>query len=223
MRCSWTAKRLGRYVDLDLATWERILIRLHLGSCSQCHARYEALEPLGGWLATSPGPEPSSQLEVKILSALSVEALHRKNPWIAWHQFKLRLRNLMRPVAVPALGGLLIALVVVPTLLSAFWMEPTARANDIPLRLLATPVATEPVMTRPSPYPVGCGFTVLAYIDARGAVYDYFVAGGEPPDERMRGELASVLLTSVFEPAQRFGRPVPGKRVILFQRISSEV
>lgn len=223
MRCGWVAERLGRYVDLDLATWERALVRLHLTTCAKCHARYEELEPLGGWLASSSGPQPSSHLEIKILSALSIEALHKNNPGIAWHQFKVRLGNLVRPVAVPAIGGLVMALVIVPTLLSAFWMEPTARANDIPLRLLATPVATEPVMTRPSPYPVGCGFTVLAYIDARGAVYDYFVAGGEPLDERMRGELASALLTSVFEPAQRFGRPVPGKRVILFQRISSEV
>lgn len=223
MRCTWVAKRLGRYVDLDLALWERALVRLHLTSCGKCHAQYEELEPLGGWLASSSGPPPSSQLEIKILSALSIEALRRSNPGIAWDQFKVRVGNLVRPVAVPAIGGLVMALVIVPTLLSAFWMEPTARANDIPLRLLASPVATEPVMTRPSPYPVGSGFTVLAYIDARGAVYDYFVAGGEPPDERMRGELASALLTSVFEPAQRFGRPVPGKRVILFQRISSEV
>ena len=223
MRCSWVAKRLGRYVDLSLAMWERALVRLHLTSCAKCHARYEELEPLGGWLASSAGPQPSSQLEIKILSAFSIEALRRNNPGIAWRQLRVRLGNLVRPVAVPAIGGLVIALVLVPTLLSAFWMEPTARANDIPLRLLATPVATEPVMTRPSPYPVGCGFTVLAYIDARGAVYDYFVAGGEPPDERMRGALASALLTSTFEPAQRFGRPVPGKRVILFQRISSEV
>lgn len=223
MRCTWIANRLRRYVELDLAMWERALVRLHLTSCTKCHARYEELESLGGWLASSAVPQPSSQLEIKILSALSVEALHRSNPGIAWQQFKVRLGNLVRPVAVPAIGGLVVALVIVPTLLSAFWMEPTARANDIPLRLLATPIATEPVMTRPSPYPVGCGFTVLAYIDARGAVYDYFVAGGEPLDERMRGELASALLTSVFEPAQRFGRPVPGKRVILFQSITSEV
>lgn len=223
MRCKWVAERLGRYVDLDLAIWERIIVRLHLTRCASCHARYEAMEQVGGWLSSATGLQPSSQLEIKILSALSIEALHRRNPGIAWHHFKVRLGNLVRPVAVPAIGGLVMALVIVPTLLSAFWMEPTARANDIPLRLLATPIATEPVMTRPSPYPVGCGFTVLAYIDARGAVYDYFVAGGEPPDERMRGELASALLTSVFEPAQRFGRPVPGKRVILFQRISSEV
>lgn len=223
MRCTWIANRLRCYVELELAMWERALVRLHLTSCAKCHARYEELESLGGWLASSAVPQPSSQLEIKILSALSIEALHRSNPGIAWHQFKVRLGNLVRPVAVPAIGGLVMALVIVPTLLSAFWMEPTARANDIPLRLLATPIATEPVMTRPSPYPVGCGFTVLAYIDARGAVYDYFVAGGEPLDERMRGELASALLTSVFEPAQRFGRPVPGKRVILFQSITSEV
>jgi len=77
-------------------------------------------------------------------------------------------------------------------------------------------------MTLPSPYPVARDYTVTVYIDKRGGVYDFRVEHGGPLDGRMRGELASVLLTSKFEPAQHFGRPMMGQRVILFQRIDSK-
>ncbi len=133
----------------------------------------------------------------------------------------MKLGNLVRPVAVPALGGLLFALVLLPMLLSAFWIEPTVHANDIPLLILATPVVKAPVLTLPSPYPVSQDLIVVAYIDHRGGVYDYKVAGDEPLDDRMRGQLANALLTSKFEPAQRFGQPILGQRVILYQRVNS--
>ncbi len=133
----------------------------------------------------------------------------------------MKLRNLIRPLAVPALGGMLVALVLVPALLSAFWMAPTAYADDIPLRFLAHPLVSAPVMAMRSPYPVDHDFTVLVYIDMRGRVYDYKVASDEPLGQRMRGQLGNALLTSKFEPAQRFGQPISGHAVILFQRIDS--
>lgn len=221
MQCEWIKRRLLRYVEFDLGPVERLMVRLHLTRCSECHALYEQSEALDTLIAAPPAPPPG--LEIRILSALSFETLRRRQPGFRWRSLRVRLGNLVRPVAVPAVGGMLVALVLLPAFLSAFWFEPTAHAEDIPLRFLAEPLVTAPVMALPSPYPVGRDFTVLAYIDERGGVYDYRVAGGQPLDKRTRGELASALVTSRFEPAQRFGRPILGQRVILFQRIDSRV
>ncbi len=222
MHCNWARQRIRRYADFELGFLEKAFLRFHLSYCTKCHAQYEQSEMLDEWLCAMPDPTPPASLEIRILSAFSIEAQRRRDPGIEWRKLKIRLANLLRPVAVPAVGGLLVALVIVPAMLSAFWVEPTASADDVPLLFLAKPLVTAPFMTLPSPYPVARDYTVLAYIDDRGGVYDFRVAGGEPLDERMRGELASALLTSKFEPAQRFGKPMMGQRVILFQRIDSQ-
>lgn len=221
MDCGWVKKRLVRYVESDLMSFESMLLRLHLTRCNECYKHYERLDATSGLLAAIPRPVPSPRLQTRILSAFSIEVLRRSDPTLSWRRRRLKLGNLLRPVAVPALGGMLVALVIVPVLLSAFWMGPTAHADDIPLRLLAHPLATAPVMAMRSPYPVDHDFTVLVYIDMHGGVYDYEVASDEPLDRRVRGQLGNALLTSRFEPAQRFGQPIPGHAVILFQRIDS--
>lgn len=223
MRCAWARKRLARYADadIDLGPVESALLRLHLARCPDCHARYERLEVASAMLGALPRPRPSNYLETAILSALSVEVLRRNQPGLRWHRRKLKLSNLMRPLAVPVVGGMLLALVLVPALLSSLWVTPIAYADDIPLRFLAKPIVTAPVMVMRSPYPVDRDFTVLAYIDSQGEVYDYQVAHDETLDARMLGQLGNALLTSRFEPAQRFGQPTLGRAVILFQRIES--
>ena len=222
MHCNWAIQRIGRYIDFELGFLEKTLLRFHLSYCATCHAHYEESESLGGWLGAVPDPAPPASLEFRILSAFSIEAQKRRDPGIALRKLKIRLSNLVRPVAVPAVGGVLLALVLVPAMLSAFWAEPTASADDVPLRFLAQPLVTAPFMTLPSPYPVARDYTVTAYIDERGGVYDFRVEYGGPLEGRMRGELASALLTTKFKPAQRFGRPMMGQRVILFQRIDSK-
>lgn len=221
MRCVWIRNRIDRYARDGLGPLDRALVRHHLTRCARCHESYERRDALALELAALPSRRPSRDLEVRILSAVSRERLKRSQPGVRWVRTKIKVGNVLRPVAVPALGGLLIALVLVPTLLSAFWMEPAVYADDIPLRILATPVVKAPMMTLPSPYPVARDLIVLAYIDHRGGVYDYKVASSEPLDQRVRGQLANALLTSKFEPAQRFGQPILGQRVILYQRVNS--
>lgn len=219
MRCNWVEKRIVRYVESDLSAFASMLLRFHLSRCARCHAHYECRETTSALLAAIPRPVPSPRLETRILSAFSLEVLRRSDPSLSWRRRQLKLANLLRPVAVPALGGVLLALVIVPALLSAFWMAPIAYADDIPLRLLAHPLATAPVMALRSPFPVDHDFTVLVYIDKHGGVYDYEVASDEPLDRRMRGKLGNALLTSQFEPARRFGQPIPGQALVLFQRV----
>ena len=221
MTCRWTSRRLDRYRECALGVAETLLIRWHLASCAQCHAQNEREEIIGSLLTSLPVAAPPKSLEVRILSALSVEALMRDRPLMAWGRRKVRFGNWLRPITVPVLGGLMLALILVPLLLSAFWMEPVALADDVPLRFLASPVVSAPMMTLPSPYPVAGEIAVVAYIDAHGGVYDYLIATQGPLEGRARRQLANTLLTSKFRPATRFGQPVASRRVILFQRVET--
>ncbi len=221
MTCRWVMNRLAQYVDCAVGPIEAALVRFHLVRCAACYERYEHLEFARNMVRAFPPPRPSPNFETRLMSAFSIEAVRRSHPGWAWQRLRLKLDNLMRPLALPAFGGMVLALVLVPALLSAFWMEPTAHADDIPLRLLAQPLVTAPVMVMRSPCGVDRDYTVLAYIDQDGGVYDYTVATDEPLNNRMLGQLGNLLLTSRFQPAQRFGQPTLGQAVILFQRVES--
>ena len=221
MTCGWVSRRLERYRECALGLPETQLVRWHLTRCAKCHAQNEREEAIGNVLVALPVAAPPSRLEVRILSALSVEALMHDRPLMSWKNRQVRFGNWLRPITVPILGGLLLALILVPMLLSAVWMEPVVHADDVPLRLLASPVVSAPMMTLLSPYPVSDEIAVVAYIDSHGGVYDYMIVTQGTLEGRVHRRLANTLLTSKFRPATWFGQPVPSSRVILFQSVES--
>ena len=60
---------------------------------------------------------------------------------------------------------------------------------------------------------------IEAYVNGAGQVYDYRIVSG-PTDKATRAQVENLLLWSRFEPARRFGQPVPGLAVLSFSGVS---
>ena len=60
---------------------------------------------------------------------------------------------------------------------------------------------------------------IEAYVNGAGQVYDYRIISG-PTDEATRAQVENLLLWSRFEPARRFGQPIPGLAVLSFSGVS---
>jgi hypothetical protein len=60
---------------------------------------------------------------------------------------------------------------------------------------------------------------IEAYVNGSGQVYDYRIVSG-PTDDATRQQVENLLLWSRFEPARRFGQPVPGMAVLSFSGVS---
>jgi hypothetical protein len=60
---------------------------------------------------------------------------------------------------------------------------------------------------------------IEAYVNGSGQVYDYRIVSG-PTDDATRAQVENMLLWSRFEPARRFGQPVPGLAVLSFSGVS---
>jgi hypothetical protein len=60
---------------------------------------------------------------------------------------------------------------------------------------------------------------VEAYVNSAGRVYDYRIVSGRD-DAASRARVETLLLFSVFAPAQVFGEPVRGVAVMTFSGIS---
>jgi hypothetical protein len=126
---------------------------------------------------------------------------------------RFRLRDMLRPLMLPATGGVLSAVV-----LFSMWVVPTyplraKMAVDIPTSLKTIPIT--------EPFNASTGFTdsvlVDVEVDDQGRFVDYQVVSGASAvsDPATRRRMENLLLSIKFAPATSFGMPMAGKARVL--------
>jgi hypothetical protein len=152
------------------------------------------------------------------LRVLASHELSRQRSRASWRtmlaslrdRVDLTLQNLMRPVALPAAGGVLAALLMFAMLVPELNFRHNFR-NDVPL---GSGIYTNASLLEISPFcNVEKEAVVELTIDERGRITDYEVSEGQ-----MTKELANDLMFSRFSPATHFGLPTPGKYYLTFRR-----
>ncbi len=216
MSCRFASSLIAAYVEGQLDPARRWVVRRHLLACTACYEDYERSEAVGD-LVERVGPRVvPSDLHVQIMSAVSRQSVRYQ--WLRW---KYDLRNLMRPIAVPAAGGLLSAVVLFGILMSGLAASGPGLNSDIPITYFATTWVTDPSLRSPPPFGIDKNVVVEAFVDGRGAVYDFRVVRlptTHPADHtKLKSDLAHVLLTATIDPATIWGQPVRGKMLISFQ------
>ncbi len=216
MDCPTERKRIADYVDDELGMGSRWLLRRHLQSCARCFAEYERLEGLRGIVRSLPQPRSPKSLRTQILLRIS-----RLETWNLWPRWKLRLQNFLQPLAVPVTGGVVAAVLSFGSLMSHLWISPREWTDDVPLRYFANAWISDPAMRVPSPLAISGEFTVEAFIDDQGRMYDFRLIHLPPQIGRdeLRMQLATALLTTRFRPAMNFGRPVRGRILISYVQV----
>lgn len=214
MTKSWAKRNLTAYIEGELGPVSCWLMRQHLTFSPELHDEYEAresAESLSALLRHLSSVQPPADLSMRIRLAVS----HESSPRF-WARWKIHIDNLMRPLAVPAAGGVLAAVMSFTTLMGSVGMTPRMFAEDVPLAFFDKAFVATPEMSMPTPFSVTEETLVLAFIDGEGSVYDFRVISndGKRPNPKLTAELASALVTTRFEPAMNFGRPVPGTMLI---------
>lgn len=122
----------------------------------------------------------------------------------------LTFENVMRPLAVPAAGGIFAAV-----MLFGMWVVPTypvqaesSQRNDVP-----TPLTTTAKVRPFSALGTINGDVLLdVTVDDQGRVVDYaIVTAGYTQDATTRRNLENLLIGAKFIPATTFGRPMRSK------------
>jgi hypothetical protein len=227
MTCDSMRRKLPGYLDGALEPGEHALLREHLGRCRGCQDELERYNKLSLLMSRAERVAPPPDLAVNIRVAISQARVSRG--W-AGHLRRLSIRtqlvlaNFLEPLALPATGGIVAAMlvfaVVYPGL--ALGVPLGAVPNDLPTNLLQ-PARLEALA--PFPMPGGSerddallnGAHVLlveATVNAQGAVVSYQILVG-PSNLEVRRQLDQVLLFSRFRPQMSFGRPTSGGRVVL--------
>jgi len=195
----------------------------HLNTCQECALETERYFGLRDKLRSLPRPVPPPDLTTRlrvIASKVRLEAAGGVSRWDRWRdRVELSLHHLMRPLALPAVGGLCSAVflfsTLVPMFKSAFAMS--TLVGDVP-----TTLTTQPMLKDTAPVAFANGDAVVdLQLDDQGRIINYTIvsAPGQQSAELQRNIENSLLFTE-FWPATTFGRPVAGTIRISFHNNS---
>ncbi len=229
MTCSRVIRLLPGYLDgalpEKLGADGHASLSSHLQSCPGCRRELERYRRIQRMMSVAARPAPPSDLAIRIRTAVSAERalggfsgrLRRVKDRLA-----LTLENILQPVALPATGGVIVALLVFALVYQVLGpgMPVNAATPDSPTSLLQ-PARLETLagfqvsqleeMTRTGgQHPL----LVEAMVNADGQAVSYRVISGQV-DVNTQRELDEVLFFSRFRPQLSFGRPTSGGRVIL--------
>jgi len=222
MTCAGANRKLPGYSEGILPREDHARVREHLAHCVECAellGRYELLaDGLSRVEPVAPPPDLAVQIQLAAATLRARPSLAQRIYARCW----LFSRNILQPLAVPATGGLLSAvLTFVMVTQSLVVGDPFgAVPHDLPLNFIQ-PARLESL----APFPVSdfapekgeAGVHVVvveANVNARGDVLSYqIVSGVDTP--ALRKQLDQVLMFSSFTPQMSFGRPTSGGRVLL--------
>jgi len=228
MECEKVKTLLPGYLDgglqLDDGSESHLMIGRHLEVCGECREELQGYLTLSSLMSRVERAAPPADLALRIRVAAAQRL--SDNPWVhyarrARTRGELILENILEPLALPATGGLTVALVVFVLVCQLLGMGAPLRAgaNDSPTNLLQ-PARLEAL----APFPVTGmeesghsgphALLVATTVNALGQAVTYEIIAG-PDNPTIRRQLDLVLMFSRFRPQMSFGRFTSGGRVVL--------
>jgi len=229
MTCGRVMRLLPGYLDgalpESLGAEGHAIIGSHLETCASCRRELERYRRIQGMMSAAARPAPPPELGVRIRAAVEnarvfggfAGRLRRTKD-----RLEVMLENIFEPLALPATGGIVVALLVFAVVYQVLGggMPVSAATPDSPTNLLQ-PARLETLagfqMSKLEEMTLKGGqhpLLVEAMVNADGEAVSYRVISGQV-DLSMQRELDQVLFFSRFRPQMSFGRPTSGGRVIL--------
>jgi hypothetical protein len=222
--CKSVRANLWDYAARRLAQEETEALGAHLDDCRDCDRCLADISSLNTGFRHLPvqavPPMVTTRLQV-IASRERSRNLLRLNPG-AWLKDRLSsalmsFNNLLRPLAVPAAGGILASCFCFSLIAHTLQLRPYVLGeDDMPVGL-----NTEVMMGDVSPFTFSKkDVTVELTVDADGTVTDFSPMPHSPSltSEDLQ-QIASKVLYGTFTPAVRFGQRVSSKRLLAITHI----
>jgi len=177
MMCSSARRRISDYLDGRLRGKEYSRVAAHRESCASCSAEFEQMRSLCsavGSLSKIPAPA-SLRTDLRVIASQQRSALvqnHGSRLEGIWRRWRSRLDEFMRPITIPATGGLLSSMLLFGAFGFTIGTATQSVGYDVPVlfadRMDANLV---PVELRSS--------VVLTFsLDSSGRITDYAVRDG---------------------------------------------
>lgn len=228
MDCLQVQWMLSAFLDGRIVESERRSLEEHMASCVECSARYAGYVNVQTALRAAPVRKVNRQLSISLHSLASREAARRRRQV----DFRTRVNDfaerltfwasgLMKPLALPAAGGLAASVLLFLAVMTSFQgINSAPQPGDI-ATILATEAQLKSTLLDTAPEEI----SIEVLVDEQGRVIDYSLPRGL--DLAARQELKRVignsLLFTQFQPATTFGQPTSGWVKVTFRRTQLDV
>ena len=220
LTCKTVRRLLWDYTADALAHGERESLEAHVRDCRECVLHRTEVRSVRSGLRSLPSKNLSPLLMTKLQVIASRERARymRRRNFAArsaeiWSRIRLSFDNLLRPLAVPAAGGILASFFCFSIIVDNLHVHQDWR-DDIPVGLY-----TQVTMGDISPFAcIGNDIMVQLTIDENGKVTDFSPLGKTTPEQMQ--EIGNLVLYSTFTPATSFGQRVSGKILVDIHHIN---
>jgi Putative zinc-finger len=212
MNCKSVRRLVSLFREEEMPPRERQIVAAHLPACEDCDLHSRDSRYLQATLRRLPRRAVPQSLTSRLIISASYDRERRQgagefsSPWQRWlTRARLVVRDLMKPLAVPAAGGLLSSILFFTMLVNTFAVGMPAQ-DDMPLG-----VFTQATVDTVSPFGfTGHEMTIELSIDKDGRVVGFSTHNTKLTREEIN-HLGRLILFTKFNPATADGQPVSGK------------
>ena len=177
MTCLSIKRQSTAYVDGRLREREHSRISGHLRECDACASYIHEIRSLRSNLRNLPVPPPPAGLVTKLRISASREKqalleTRGSRLLLIWQRWKFRADELMRPLTIPATGGLLSSILLFATLALTITTTTRVVAYDVPL------LTEDQLGSNLVPVSINSDVILRISLDGRGHIQDYVVRDG---------------------------------------------
>ena len=161
-----------------------------------------------------------ADLSLKLRLAISREVAEARRP--AFQGIAVRLQNALNAFMVPATAGLFSSVVIFGVLMGLFGLPSldAMNRNDIPLLLYTAPELQSSSFGTTIGSVNTDALVIEAYVGSDGRIQDYRILSDPADSKELLPQVKNMLIFTTFRPATSLGRPMPGKAVLSFSKIS---
>ena len=214
MNCKNAMNLFDESVDQTLSWKEFRALEEHLQICKACDRQFQELRGLRHLLRTLRPLRPPRDLDLNLKILASKQG----------NQFRLqralqRVRDVLYPIAIPALSGVVLTVTSFVLLLSIFFtgVNLDASIKDIPLGFVTEPrprlVYMSQFVQLESSRTMNEPVTIETTISDQGKVLNYRILTGPRDPETTKLLDQFLFFEARIDPATSFGRPTSGRLI----------
>jgi hypothetical protein len=213
MICNTIRSRASEYLDDRVLNEDRVEIEGHLRQCGGCAGHFEDWRRQRANLKRLPVRVPPARLRMELNAIATTERMRiSKGARFDWRdRLQLAFRNMARPFAVPAMGGIVSAIVLFSVIMPSISISVRPMlANDVPTNLFSEASARYVA-------PIGISQSELVLdlvVDSEGRTVDWKIVSGSElllQDANLKRTIDNNLFFAAFTPATLLGRPTSGR------------
>jgi Putative zinc-finger len=220
VKCIDAKSLLSPYLDGDISGAQMRALGQHLGGCPSCEQEYKFLLRSQKMLLQIGRRRAPADLSLKLRLAISRETAEARRP--RFQGLSVRLQNAANAFMVPATAGLISAVVIFGVLMGFFGLPSldAMNRNDVPLLLYTAPELQSSAFGTTIGSVNADSLVIEAYVGSDGRVQDYRILSDPADSKNLLPQVKNMLIFTTFRPATSLGRPMPGRAVLSFSKIS---